>query len=176
MHRLELDYVALAHRPRWPGLAVLAVSLLVAGVAIERYRDAQRELAALEAAQGLVNADRSPTKAMPRERIDEETKIVNEVVRQLGLPWAAMIAAVEKASTGEVVVMQLQPDAQQRLLRLTAEAKNREAMLKYVRRLGEDRALADVHLVRDEVRLDQPGRPIQFAVQAALRDAARGAR
>jgi hypothetical protein len=171
MHRLELDYVAAPRRPRWPGAALLVVSLVVAAGVVERYRDARSQLAAVEAAQGLVNLDRASTKAIPRERLDEETKMVNEVVRQLGLPWARMIAAVEKASAGDVVVMQMQPDAQQRLLRLTAEAKNRQAMLQYVRRLGAERALGDVYLVRDEVRMDQPGRPIQFAVQATLRDA-----
>jgi Tfp pilus assembly protein PilN len=171
MHSLELDYVAPPRRRRWPGFAVLALSLAVAAGVVGRYRDARAELAALEAAQGLVNVDRAPVKSIPRERLDEETKMVNEVVRQLGLPWARMIAAVEKASTGDVVVLQLQPEAQQRLLRLSAEAKSREAMLAYVRRLGQDRALADVYLVRHEVRLDRPGRPIQFAVQATLRDA-----
>lgn len=171
MNRLELDFVAPPRRARWPGMVVLAASLVVAAGVVERYRDARGELAAIEAAQGLVNVDRSPARAIPRERLEEETKMVNEVVRQLGLPWARMIAAVEKASTGDVVVMQLQPDAQQRLLRLTAEAKNRQAMLQYVRRLGADRSLADVYLVRDEVRAEQPGRPIQFAVQATLRDA-----
>jgi Tfp pilus assembly protein PilN len=171
MQRLEIDYVAFPRRPRWPGIVVLALSLVVAAGAVGRYREAQHELAALDAAQGLVNVDRGSTKAIPKERIEQEAKLVNEVVRQLALPWATMIAAVEKASTGEVVVLQLQPDAQQRLLRLTAEAKSRQAMLKYVRQLGQDRALAEVHLVRDEVRLDQPGHPIQFAVQAALRDA-----
>ncbi len=171
MSRLELDYVAPPRRPRWPGVVVLAVSLAVASVVVERYRYARGELAAIEAAQGLVNVDRAPARAIRRERLEEETKMVNEVVRQLGLPWARMIAAVEKASTADVVVMQLQPDAQQRLLRLTAEAKNRQAMLHYVRRLGGEPALADVYLVRDEVRIEQPGRPIQFAVQATLRDA-----
>lgn len=170
MHPLELDYVAFPRRARWPGIAVLALSLAVAAGVVGRYRDARGELAALEAAHGLVDVDRA-AKSIPRERLDEEAKMVNEVVRQLGLPWARMIAAVEKASTGDVVVLQLQPEAQQRLLRLTAEAKSREAMLGYVRRLGEDRALGDVYLVRHEVKLDQPGRPIQFAVQAALKDA-----
>ena len=168
---LELDYVASARRARWPGIAVLAVSLVVAGGVVARHRDAQRDLATLEAAQGLVDTDRARTKAIPRERLDEEAKMVNEVVRQLGLPWARMIAAVEKAATGDVVVLQLQPEAQQRVLRLTAEAKSRDAMVRYVRRLGEDRSLAEVHLVRHEVRLDQPGQPIQFAVQASLKDA-----
>jgi hypothetical protein len=171
MNRLELDYVAPPRRARWPGAVLLAASLVVAAGVVERYRDARAELAAVEAAQGLVNLDRGSTKAIPRERLDEEAKMVNEVVRQLGLPWGRMIAAVEKASTGDVVVMQLQPDAQQHLLRLSAEAKSRQAMLQYVRRLGQDSTLADVYLVRDEVRMDQPGRPIQFAVQATLREA-----
>lgn len=171
MNRLELDYVAPPRRARWPGFAVLAVSLAVAAGVVERYRDARGELAAIEAAQGLVNVERAPSRAIPRERLEEETKAVNEVVRQLGLPWARMIAAVEKASTADVVVMQMQPDAQQRLLRLTAEAKNRQAMLQYVRRLGGERGLADVYLVRDEVRAEQPGRPVQFAVQATLKEA-----
>lgn len=170
MNRLELDYVAPPRRARWPGFAVLAVSLAVAAGVVERYRDARGELAAIEAAQGLVNVERAPSRAIPRERLEEETKAVNEVVRQLGLPWARMIAAVEKASTADVVVMQMQPDAQQRLLRLTAEAKNRQAMLQYVRRLGSERGLADVYLVRDEVRAEQPGRPVQFAVQATLKE------
>jgi hypothetical protein len=169
MRPLELDYVAFPRRARWPGIAVLALSLAVAAGVVGRYRDARAELAALEAAHGLIDVDRA-VKSIPRERLDEEAKMVNEVVRQLGLPWARMIAAVEKASTGDVVVLQLQPEAQQRLLRLTAEAKSREAMLRYVRRLGEDRSLGDVYLVRHEVKLDQPGRPIQFAVQAALKE------
>jgi hypothetical protein len=170
MRPLEIDYVASPRRSRWAGLTVLALALSVAAGVVSRYQDARRELAALDAAQGLASAQRPLSKALPRERLDEEAKIVNEVVRQLALPWARMIAAVEKASTGEVVVMQLQPEAQQRLLRLTAEAKNRQAMLAYVRRLGQDRALAEVHLVRHEVRLDHPARPIQFAVQATFRE------
>ena len=94
MRPLELDYVAFPRRARWPGIAVLAVSLAVAAGVVGRYRDARSELAALEAAHGLVDVDRA-AKSIPRERLDEEAKTVNEVVRQLGLPWARMIAAVE---------------------------------------------------------------------------------
>ena len=167
--RLELDYVAAPRRPQWVGIALLIVALAVAGDMVQRYRDAQHELAALDTAQGLLNVNRRPERVVPKERLAEEAKTIDAVVRQLTVPWAQMIEAVEAASTGDVVLLQMQPEAQQRTVRLTAEAKSREGMLKYVRRLGETRALSGVHLVNHQVQMENPSRPIQFSVQAAFR-------
>src|SRR5467141_425396 len=169
-HRIELDYVAAPRRPQWIGVSVLILALVVSGEMVLRYRNALHELAALDAAQGLLNADRRPQRAVPKERLDEEAKINDAVVRQLTLPWAQIIEAVETASSSEVTVLQLQPETQQRSLRLTAEAKNREAMLRYVRRLGETRILSGVHLVNHHVQVEDPSRPIQFGVQATFRN------
>jgi Tfp pilus assembly protein PilN len=169
--RVELDYVAAPEAPRWIGVSVLILSLAVAGFLMLRYRDAQHQLAALDAAQGLLNAERRQQRAVPKERLEQEAKIIDAAVRQLTLPWAQMIEAVEAASTSDVVVLQLQPEAQQRTLRLTAEAKNGEAMLRYVRRLGQSRVLSDVAPVSHQVQLDEPSRPIQFSVQASFRNA-----
>jgi Tfp pilus assembly protein PilN len=169
--RIELDYVAAPSAPRWIGVSVLVLALAVAGHLVLRHRDAQNQLAAFDAAQGLLNADRRPQRAVSKERLEQEAKIIDAAVRQLTLPWAQMIEAVESASTGDVVVLQLQPEAQQRTLRLTAEAKNGDAMLRYVRRLGESRVLSDVFPASHQVQVDDPSRPIQFSVQAAFRSA-----
>lgn len=169
LRRLELDYVAAPRRPLWVGVSLLIVALVVAGDMVVRYRDAQHELAALDAAQGLLNVEHKPQRVVPKERLDEEARTIDAVVRQLTVPWVQMIEAVEAASTGDVVLLQMQPEAQQRTLRLTAEAKSRESMLKYVRRLGETRALSGVHLVNHQVQMENPSRPIQFSVQAAFR-------
>ena len=167
--RIELDYVAAPRRAWWIGASVLILALAVAGDMVLRYRDAVHELAAVDAAQGLLNADRRPQRAVSKERLDEEAKIIDATVRQLSIPWAQLIEALEAASTGEVTVLQLQPETQQRSLRLTAEAKTREAMLRYVRRLGETRVLTGVHLINHHVQVEDPSRPIQFGVQAAFR-------
>src|SRR5204862_457866 len=95
--RLELDYVAPVRRPHWPGLVVLAVSLAVAGAMLVRYRDAQREVVRLEAESGLIAPDRRPARAVSRERLEEEAKLAEGVVRQLTLPWAKLIGAIEQA-------------------------------------------------------------------------------
>ena len=155
-------------RPLWPGLLVLAASLVLATWLTERYRDARVEVARLETQSGLIAPER-PMKPIPKEKLAEETRSAEAVVRQLTLPWASLIGTIEQAATREVAILQLQPDAEQRVLRLPAEARSREAMFDYLRRLSQARGLAEVHLVSHQVQRDDPQQPIQFAVQAAMR-------
>jgi len=169
MNRLELDFIAPPRRPLWPGVLVLAGSLAIAGVLGIHYRDVRVELERLETAGGLLSAERRPQRAIPKERIDEAVKNAETVVRQLTLPWASLAETIESAATKDVAILQLQPDAQQRLLRLTAEARHQEAMLEYLRRLAATQVLADVHVVSHQVQHEDPQRPIQFAVQASFR-------
>jgi hypothetical protein len=172
MKRVELDYLAPARRPAWPGLLLLVVALAVAAALFERYRDTQAELARLQLAHGMLPP--APRAAPPpsRERLDAETRNAESVVRQLALPWAALIQALEASATREVAILQLQPDADTRSVRVTAEARSREAMFEYLRRLAAAPVLADAHVVNHQVQRDDPQRPIQFSVLAGLRPAA----
>lgn len=169
--RLELDYIAPRRRPVWLGAAILAAALGLGGVLFEQYRDTQLELGRLEAAAGMLGSERRPARAVPKERLDEEVKAAEIVVRSLTLPWASLVEALEKAGTRDVALLQLQPDAQNRLVRLTLEARNRQAMFDYVRRLGATRVLADAHILSHQIQIEDPQRPIQFSVQATMRDA-----
>ena len=166
--RVELDYIAPARRASWPGILVLVLAVAVAGVLLARYRDVQHEVLRLEAASGLIAPPRAARPVTPA-RLDDEARNAEAVVRQLTVPWAALIRTIEQAATREVAILQLQPDAEQRVLRLTAEARSREAMFDYLRRLSQARGLAEVHLVSHQVQRDDPQQPIQFAVQAAMR-------
>jgi hypothetical protein len=168
--RVELDYLAPRRRPLLLGALVLGVALGLAAVLLLQYRDTQLELGRLEAAAGMLGAERRPVRVVSKERLDEEVKAAEAVVRSLTLPWAALVDALERASTREVALLQLQPDAQSRLVRLTLEARSRQAMFDYVRRLESARVLADAHILSHQVLLDNPQRPIQFSVQAVLRD------
>jgi hypothetical protein len=169
--RLELDYVAPVRRMAWPGVLVLLVSLAVAGQLTYRYRDAQLERVRLETAANLISPERRATRAVPKERLEEEAKSAEAVVRQLTVPWGSLVQAIEHAATREVALLQLQPDAENRLVRLAAEARNSEAMFEYVRRLGATPGLADVHVVNHQLQREDPQHPIQFSVQASLRSA-----
>lgn len=165
--KLELDYLASRKPARWPGVLVLVVSLVLAATLFSRWREAQLELARLDAA-GMVSFERRAA-PIPEARLGEEVKAAEAVVRSLALPWAALVRAVEQAATREVALLALQPDPQARLLRLTAEARHREAMFAYVRRLAAAEGLAEVHLVSHQVNREDPQRPVQFSLQATLR-------
>jgi hypothetical protein len=80
-----------------------------------------------------------------------------------------MVQAVEGASTPEIALLQMQPDAQLRQLRLTAEARSERAMLDYLGRLAAAQVLGDVHLASHQVMLEEPRRPIQFSILARLK-------
>jgi hypothetical protein len=166
--RVELDFVASPRRLRWLGYALLAAALLVAGDLIVRYHAAHTEIERRATARGLLGDERRAPPALPKARLDEQMRAAQGVVHQLALPWPAMIHALEGAATPDVAILQLQPDAPQRLLRVTAEARNEAAMFDYLRRLSVARGLTDAHLVNHQVQLDDPQRPIQFAVQARL--------
>jgi len=164
--RAELDYVAPPRRARAAGLALLAASLACAGVLLERYRNVKLESASIESARALLPAERLAT---PRKNSDEDFKQAEAVIRQLALPWASIIHAVEGAASPDVAVLQMEPDARERKLRVTAEARNEDAMLEYLRHLGGERALANAHLASHQVVLEDARHPIRFTVLATHR-------
>jgi hypothetical protein len=164
--RVELDYIAPPRRPRAIGIGVLVLSLIATGLVVERYRSVKAEIAQVEAAESLLPAER---RALPRKNVDAELKSAEAVMRQLALPWAAMVGAVEAAARPEIALLQMQPDARERQLRLTAEAPSEKAMLDYLGRLAAAPVLADVYIASHQVMLEEPRRPIQFTVLARVK-------
>jgi Tfp pilus assembly protein PilN len=169
LRRLELDYVARPRASRTLGVLVLALGLVAAGILVERYRSVSLKLEQLEAQRAMLGTQRLTLRASSPRQLDEEAKRVEAVLRQLALPWGTIIESVEDASTADVALLQLQPDAQQRQLRLGAEARSQQAMLEYLQRLAAARGLAEVHVISHQVRAEDPQHPVRFTVQASLR-------
>jgi hypothetical protein len=163
---LRIDYIVKPHRPRWLGYALLALALAIAGDLAVRYQAVQLDLRRAATVNDLYSSVRRESQPVPKQQVDEQVKNAEAAVRQLALPWAMLIHALEEAAIKDVAILQLQPDAQERLLKITAEARNDEAMLEYLRRLAAAKALSKVHLLSHQVQTDDPQRPIQFSVQA----------
>jgi hypothetical protein len=168
--RIELDYVASPRRSHWVGVGVLAIAAAAATHLAVHQRQLQHELSAIALAQGARDAQALSARRIPKERLDEEAKQLESAARELALPWPEIVQAIESASMREVGVLNMQPDAQQRVLKLTGEAKSREAMLEYVRRITQTKALGDVYLVSHQVQKEDPSRPIVFALQASFKE------
>jgi hypothetical protein len=166
--RLQLDFIAPPREQRWAGLLLLLLSLVIAGDLAYRYREARIALARAEAARGLLPDERRPARTIPKERLDEHMKSAQSVLHQLALPWPVLIDAFEGAATNDVAMLQLQPDARDHVLRVTAEARHEDAMLSYLRSLGSANGMSDVHLLNHQLRDDDPQRPILFTVQGSI--------
>ena len=167
--KLQLDHLAPTRHPRWPGNALLAISLAIAAELTQRYHEAEAELERLAAAQGLVAAPRTAALRQSKQRVDDSVKEVEAVMGQLTLPWGQLIETIENTGSNDVAILQLQPDAQQRVLRITGEARNQGAMVDYLKRLAGARGFAYVHLLSHQVQQDDPHQPVQFAAQASFK-------
>jgi hypothetical protein len=167
--RLELDHIAPRRRRRWPGIALLAFSLAVAGDLVLRYGEVADRLGRLRATEALAVPASRPARAAPGRTTEAEEKIARAAVRQLALPWAGLIAALESATTPDIAILQLQPEAQQQVLRISAEARDAPAMFRYLRALAAAKGLSEIHLVNHEVAQDDPTRPVRFSAQASFR-------
>jgi len=161
--RLELDYVAHPRPLLWPGLALLALAVAAAWMLVVRYQAAERPLAVLMAAQDFLPAARQSRRDPAGGSVEEE-KRVSTVVQRLDFPWNRIIRAVESASVQNVTLMQMQPETEERALRLLAEAKDTEAMIEFIRRLTAAKISSGVYPVSHRVVVDDPRRPLQFSV------------
>jgi nitrate reductase NapAB chaperone NapD len=166
--RLDLDYVARRRIP-WAGFLVFATALLFAGFLLESQRQTRIDAMAVKAELERAGAERRPARPISRERLEEETRSAQAVVRQLNFPWAGMVQAIEKAAIRDVALLQLQPNADARTLRLVAEARESEAMFEFLRRLGTVGGLSEVHLVNHQVRRDDSPRSIRFSVIVSMK-------
>jgi hypothetical protein len=170
VRRIELDYIAPPRRGGWLGLALLAAALALAAQQAIRYRDLVQERTALAARIELEHEHRTSRPGSARRTL-QETRDAEAVLRQLALPWPQMIESVESTASRQVALLGLQPEPERGLLRLTAEAGTPQAMLDYMRRLGDSPALSGVHLVSHRVEPENLSHPVQFVAMASLRAA-----
>lgn len=168
---LQLDFIRPPRRPLWLGLLLLAVAVGIATQLAIRWQDTRAELRRAQAANNLLNGDRPRAKAPAIDRLEDHVKAAEAVVRNLTLPWASLIETLEGTSSQDVAVLQIQPDAQQGLLRIAGEARNQATLWQYVRGLAAAQNLEDVHLLNHQVQQEDPQKPLQFSVQAKIKAA-----
>ena len=169
---LRLEFAPGA-RPRsrlgWTMLGVALVLLLAQLAALgaalsERRRDLQA-LAELDARQTALARPR-PSSAKPDPAYLAKVKSAQRVAANLTAPWVDLLDAIESAPQQSVALLAVEPSTAKQTFRLTAEARDAQAMLAYLAALQKDRRLVSAFLVSHQVQVQTPGKPIRFQVQA----------
>lgn len=152
------------------GLALLATGLIAAVYV----GSAQRELAGKirDAERNVASLEKAGAHRMPVARADDgaalqlEVRQANEILQQLALPWDGLFKAIESSNEKEVALLSVQPEVQRRVLKLSGEAKNFDALLGYIDRLQKNTALSGVYLTQHEIRSQDPEKPVRFSLIA----------
>lgn len=170
MRALELDFRRESASARWAGAALLAVGLAgTLGLAVQ-YRQIGTELTRAEA-EVRESGTASKKKAAPPsggelQKVGIEVKHANEVLLRLKLPWNELFSSVESASTQDVALLSIESDTDRGRVKISAEAKDLQGMLDYLRLLGTRPTLAEVYLQSHQVQQQDPQRPVRFVLSA----------
>ncbi|WMJ70175.1 hypothetical protein [Stenotrophomonas sp. 24(2023)] len=91
---------------------------------------------------------------------------INAMVQQLNRPWNQLHQLLNDTASDHVALLSVAPDAPHHLLHITAEARDSDSMLTYLRQLQHHRFLEQVLLTHHEVDEQDPQHPLRFELEA----------
>ena len=163
MHRLDIDFQASTRRRPSAGVAVLVVAVLAGLVLLLLQRDLSGQLAEMDAILGH-SAAPEKSRAMSGQDAEGEREL-HAAFNQLVLPWGEVFAAVEDAAGDQVLLLGLEGDGRNRVVKITAQTHHAEEMLGYLERLKRNGSLNRWRLLSH--REDDKG-ALHFVIQADL--------
>lgn len=165
---MRLDFAATESGASWSGLLVLVLGLAAAGLIVGDYQRLLASAERIEAELGRLSAPRrSGEPARDARKQGEAVARSNEVAHELSRRWDRVFLALESAKAPDVALLAIEPDPRKGVLRVTAEAKGKNAMLDYVGRLQAAQSLQRVMLESHEVLSQVPEKPVRFVVTAS---------
>lgn len=171
LRALDLDF----HPQRHPALGIgfLVAGALLALVALIDYSGAadqaghwRSELARLEQAPRSAQAARRPADEAAAQQAEQAAAAVNQDIKR---PWEGLFSAIEAARGDDIALLSLNPDPAHGSVRISGEARRREAILAYMEKLGQSRGLANVVLIEDQLQQQDPEKPFRFTLSADWR-------
>jgi Tfp pilus assembly protein PilN len=173
MPRLTIDFARRGARVPRAGVAlavVAALSMLLVGDALWRaYRDNDEAHAALAAASHRTPAPphRDLAASTPAARL--QAKQVRAVLSELTVPWQSLLSIVEEYRERNVALIGIDQSPAQGQIRITAEASDFDAMIRYLKYLQRSALLREAVLNTHLVETQTPGVPVRFQITAIWR-------
>ncbi len=169
MRALELDFRRAPRRAHWLGYALLVAGAAGTLAVATIYGEQSEQIGRIEAGMQRTHAAaRRPTAPARGAELASarETQRAQSVALELNLPWDELFASLESAAGPNVALLSVESDSVRRAIRIAGEAKDLAAMLDYLRSLGAQPTLANVHLQSHRLQQQDAQRPIRFIVGA----------
>jgi hypothetical protein len=173
MRALQLDFQRACRPVPWLGLGVLAAALAALAAMAAYYWSLDQQIRFWQGRAEHAARMSGARAALPQPLTGEaararmlEVKQANQVVRQLGLPWNALFHAVESSAGKEIALLSLEPDVPKGTVKIGGEAKDFDALLKYVKELSAREVFAGVMLQNHQILREIAEKPVRFSLVA----------
>ena len=144
-------------------VACIAVSF-VSLIDFKRQTDSWNEVA-----QQVV---RLKTAVRPKPRPSKADDVQREQWAKLsaerGFDWYPIFLALERASTGDIELLEFQPDKANKQLRLRGEARDMKALASYLERLSAQRTITEAYLSHQKKTERDAIQVVAFEIRATL--------
>ncbi len=171
---LELDFRGAKRSAPWAAWVLLALAAgFTADLAVS-YNDVQESI--VKAQARLAGVERPRNAAGPardaRQNISpEEIAQARDTYTRLSTPWNDLFGALESTVADKVTLLAIEPDTKTGTVVISGEGRDYPAVLEYVVGLQGAKVLERVHLVRHEIRQNDPQKAAAFSVSAAWKEA-----
>lgn len=102
----------------------------------------------------------------------QQVRAWNQVIGRLNTPWPAIFDALEQSTPAGVALLGIDPRPGEGSIRIQAEARTLDELLKYTAQLPATPPFGEVLLVKHETHEQDPQRPVRLTVEVRLRGAA----
>jgi Tfp pilus assembly protein PilN len=179
MEVMDSDFVTQRRSMGVAGMVVALLGLCAAAWVILAYVDDVRQRDSWEAklleikkmsrrTPGVIGELQRDTR--DSRELQQEVRLANTVLRQIAVPWDTLFREIEANTHESVALLSVQPDVQNRVVRIAGEAKNLDVLLDYIRRLGASKTLTNIFLTGHEIKGQDAQRPVSFSLVAAWAD------
>ena len=169
---VALDFQPRIRSPRAGWLLLALACVFAADVARNHAEDQARTRKALQALAKLpVESATAPgvsESAYQPKDLERESAFARGVITRMSMPWNDLFRALQATKVDNVELLSVEPDADARTVRISAEARDIPAMLTYLARLESERYFQRTGLVQQEAKRDARG-GISFVVSATWR-------
>jgi hypothetical protein len=172
--QLDLDFRKTRPASPWAGWVMLAIAVAFTadlGVSYYRVREAsgwkEARLARLGPQASGANRAGTPSRNISAEEI----AFARETIRRLSVPWDDLFGALESTVTDKIALLAIEPDPKSGTVVISGDGQDYVSALDYIAQLGRTEVLTHVHLVKHELRQDEPRQPVGFSVSASWKEA-----
>lgn len=168
---VHLDFRTERRAAVWPGVALMAAALVALGAIGFQYHRVVSEVAAVEAdVQAHAAVARKKPLAVRASKDPQlvalEVKRAGEIAYELRQPWGELFQSIESSSVPEVALLGIESDSGRRRVKISAEGKDLDAVVAYLRFLEGLPTLSGVYLESHSVQQQDPQHPVRFVVAA----------